>query len=89
MARTDQSVKFEYQPEYDLERSTPVQGRGGLHYKRTLDLFSLEGRTCVVTGGARGLGLVMAQGMIESGANVAIVDLNSEYTSAFAVESIN
>ncbi|KAK6504299.1 hypothetical protein TWF506_002503 [Arthrobotrys conoides] len=46
------------------------------HHKRTLPIFSLEGKTCVVTGGARGLGYVMSQAFIESGANVAIVDLN-------------
>ena len=45
--------------------------------KRTLDTFSLEGRVGIVTGGARGLGLVMGQAMVDSGANLAIVDLNS------------
>ena len=45
--------------------------------KRTLPSFSLEGRTAVVTGGARGLGLVMGQALIHSGADLAIVDLNS------------
>lgn len=44
---------------------------------RTLPTFSLEGKVAVVTGGARGLGLVMGQGLIESGADLAIVDLNS------------
>lgn len=32
-----------------------------------------------MTGGARGLGLVMAQGMVSSGANVALVDMNSKF----------
>lgn len=54
-----------------------IQGRGGPHLKRTLPNFSLEGRVGVVTGGARGLGLVMAQSLVASGADVAIVDLNS------------
>lgn len=35
----------------------------------------------VVTGGARGLGLVMSQACVISGADVAIVDLNSQYLS--------
>ncbi|KAF3919853.1 hypothetical protein ABW20_dc0110702 [Dactylellina cionopaga] len=48
------------------------------HQKRTLPIFSLEGKTCVVTGGARGLGYVMSQAFIESGANLAIVDLNGD-----------
>lgn len=46
--------------------------------KRTLPSFSLEGHVAVVTGGARGLGLVMGQALIHSGADLAIVDLNSE-----------
>jgi D-arabinitol 2-dehydrogenase len=78
-ARTDSSVQVEYPEEGDLPSSTPVQGRGGLHFKRTLASFSLEGRVGVVTGGARGLGLVMSQAMVISGADVAIVDLNSTF----------
>jgi hypothetical protein len=78
-ARTDSSVQVEYPEEGDLPSSTPVQGRGGLHFKRTLASFSLEGRVGVVTGGARGLGLVMSQAMVISGADVAIVDLNSMF----------
>jgi D-arabinitol 2-dehydrogenase len=77
-ARTDASVQVEY-AEDDLPSSSPVQGRGGLHFKRTLASFSLEGKVGVVTGGARGLGLVMSQAMVISGADVAIVDLNSTF----------
>ncbi len=62
-----------------MPRSAPVQGRGSIHFKRTLASFSLEGRSGVVTGGARGLGLVMSQALVISGADVAIVDLNSEF----------
>lgn len=76
-ARTDSSVHVEYPEEHDLPSSKPVQGRGGLHFKRTLASFSLEGRVGVVTGGARGLGLVMSQAMVISGADIAIVDMNS------------
>jgi len=36
----------------------------------------MEGKTAVITGGARGLGLVMAQALCTSGADVAIVDMN-------------
>ncbi|KAK8072198.1 hypothetical protein PG996_005546 [Apiospora saccharicola] len=67
-ARTDENITVD----------TPVTGRGGHHMKRTLASFSLEGKTGVVTGGARGLGLVMGQGMVISGANLAIVDMNKE-----------
>jgi NAD(P)-dependent dehydrogenase (short-subunit alcohol dehydrogenase family) len=51
-----------------------------LHFKKTLASFSLEGRSAIVTGGARGLGLVMAQALAQSGADVALVDLNSKKT---------
>ncbi len=80
-ARTDPTVEVEYPEESDLPSSAPVQGRGGMHFRRTLPSFSLEGRVGVVTGGARGLGLVMSQAMVISGADVAIVDLNSTFQS--------
>lgn len=80
-ARTDPTVEVEYPAERDLPSSSPVQGRGGLHFKRTLASFSLEGRVGLVTGGARGLGLVMSQALVISGADVAIVDLNSRFTA--------
>ncbi|MCJ1354395.1 MAG: hypothetical protein MMC33_004383 [Icmadophila ericetorum] len=77
-ARTNNQISVEYPAEKDLPRSVPVQGRGGQHFKRTLASFSLEGNVGVVTGGARGLGLVMSQAMVLSGADVAVVDLNQE-----------
>lgn len=77
-SRTDNTVSFIHPEEHEMPRSSPVQGRGGLHFKRTLASFSLEGRVGVVTGGARGLGLVMSQALVISGADVAIVDLNSK-----------
>ncbi|KAK0268269.1 hypothetical protein LTR35_015689 [Friedmanniomyces endolithicus] len=77
-SRTDNRIKVEYPEEDNLPASKPVQGRGGYHFKRTLASFSLEGRVGVVTGGARGLGLVMSQALVVSGADVAIVDLNKE-----------
>lgn len=77
-ARTQDNIRVEYPEEEDLPRSQPVQGRGGVHDKRTLASFSLEGRVAVVTGGARGLGFVMAQALVTSGADVAIVDMNRD-----------
>ena len=77
-ARTDDTVRVKYPEEKDMPRSAPVQGRGGMHYRRTLPTFSLQGNVGIITGGARGLGLVMAQGMVVSGASVALVDLNSK-----------
>jgi D-arabinitol 2-dehydrogenase len=77
-ARTNQDIVVEYPEEKDLPPSQPVVGRGGVHSLRTLAAFSMEGKVAVVTGGARGLGLVMAQALVTSGADVAIVDMNRE-----------
>lgn len=74
-SRTDDKIRVQYPEDKDLRKSGPAQGRGGI--KRTLASFSLEDKVAVVTGGARGLGLVMSQGLVTSGASVAIVDLNS------------
>lgn len=76
-SRTDKNVSFSKPSEDNMPPSTPMQFRGGLHSRPTLASFSLEGRVGVVTGGARGLGLVMAQALFISGADVALVDLNS------------
>lgn len=40
--------------------------------------FSLKGRTAIVTGGSRGIGLGIATAMAQSGANVAIFARNEE-----------
>ncbi|KAI9676111.1 MAG: hypothetical protein M1817_000855 [Caeruleum heppii] len=85
-ARTKDTVRVEYPEEHDLPSSVPVQGRGGLHFKRTLASFSLEGNVGVVTGGARGLGLTMSHALVISGADVAIVDLNYEEAQRQAQE---
>ena len=39
-------------------------------------LISLKGRTAVVTGGARGIGLAIARRLAEAGANIVIADID-------------
>ncbi|HKZ03843.1 MAG TPA: short-chain dehydrogenase, partial [Methylomirabilota bacterium] len=38
----------------------------------SLDLFRLDGKAAVVTGGAGGLGAAIARGLAEAGAAVAV-----------------
>jgi NAD(P)-dependent dehydrogenase (short-subunit alcohol dehydrogenase family) len=51
--------------------------KGGIHYKKggfkMRDLFSLEGKTALVTGGSVGIGAMIAEGFVNSGAKVYIV----------------
>lgn len=85
-SRTDDSIRYEHpDDESELPSSKPVQGRG--KNLRTLASFSLEDKVGVVTGGARGLGLVMSQAMVVSGADVAIVDMNSTLLSSNPYET--
>ncbi|KAI1621362.1 dehydrogenase with different specificitie [Exophiala viscosa] len=39
------------------------------------DLITLKGKTAVITGGGRGLGLAIARGCAELGANIAVLDV--------------
>ncbi|HEY0834698.1 MAG TPA: SDR family oxidoreductase [Azospirillum sp.] len=45
-------------------------------------LFSLAGRTALVTGAARGLGLAMARALAEAGAHVVLNDIDAEALEA-------
>ena len=42
------------------------------------DLFSLAGRTIVITGGGRGIGLAFAFAIAEAGGNVAVLDITED-----------
>jgi nucleoside-diphosphate-sugar epimerase len=46
-----------------------------------MDLFDLSGKTAVVTGGSRGIGLMMARGLLQAGARVYISSRNSPSTA--------
>ncbi|MAE67474.1 MAG: 2-deoxy-D-gluconate 3-dehydrogenase [Phycisphaeraceae bacterium] len=49
-----------------------------------LDLFSLGGRAAIVTGGSKGLGEAMAQGLAEAGADVVITSRHLDECAAVA-----
>jgi NAD(P)-dependent dehydrogenase (short-subunit alcohol dehydrogenase family) len=44
----------------------------------SLDVFNLEGRVAIVTGGSQGLGQVMAQALAEAGASVVVTSRKQE-----------
>ncbi|KAI0527940.1 short-chain dehydrogenase [Xylaria bambusicola] len=63
-------------------RENPAVGLGPsrdepIGHKRLAD-FDLEGRVFIVTGGARGLGLCLAEGLVEAGGNVYCFDREAE-----------
>lgn len=56
-----------------------ISGNAFKHYNteapkatRVLPLFSLKGKTAIITGAGAGIGLAVARGYAEAGANVAI-----------------
>ncbi|EPQ57939.1 NAD P-binding protein [Gloeophyllum trabeum ATCC 11539] len=58
-----------------LQNAAPAQAKGGKS-PRVLQDFSMEGRVCLITGGARGLGNEFCRAFIDSGCTtMAILDL--------------
>ena len=51
-----------------------------------LDLFSLAGKTALVTGGATGIGRMAATGLVAAGANVMIASRKGDACQAIAAE---
>lgn len=49
-------------------------------------LFSLKGRTALITGGSKGIGKACARGMAEAGANIAISARHEDELKAAAAE---
>lgn len=50
------------------------------------DLFSVEGKTVLVTGGSRGIGLMIARGFVRAGAKVVISSRKAEVCETVAKE---
>jgi NAD(P)-dependent dehydrogenase (short-subunit alcohol dehydrogenase family) len=51
-----------------------------------MDLFDLSGKTAVVTGGTRGIGLMIARGLLEAGARVYISSRKADACAAAEAE---
>ncbi|RAL11085.1 oxidoreductase, short chain dehydrogenase/reductase family [Aspergillus homomorphus CBS 101889] len=64
-------------PEVALDQTTPAVADSTQPsvIGRTNDLFSLGNRTVAITGGGRGLGIVLAGAVIEAGGDVVCLDL--------------
>jgi NAD(P)-dependent dehydrogenase (short-subunit alcohol dehydrogenase family) len=50
------------------------------------ELFSVEGKTALVTGGSRGIGLMIARGLVEGGAKVYVSSRKAEACEQVAAE---
>jgi len=61
--------------------------------KNVRELFDLTGKTAIVTGGSRGIGVEMAEGLAEAGANLMLcarkAELLDESVKAFAAKGFN
>ena len=50
------------------------------------DLFSIQGKTALVTGGSRGIGLMIASGLVEAGAKVYVASRKQQDCDRAAAE---
>lgn len=51
-----------------------------------LNLFDMTGQTAIVTGGSKGLGKAIAEGLASAGANIALISRNGSEAEAAAEE---
>ena len=51
-----------------------------------MHLFDLTGKVAVVTGGTRGIGLMMARGLLQAGASVYVSSRKPEASEAAVAE---
>src|SRR5438876_10148090 len=59
---------------------------GTLAPRGAMDLFDLHGKVAIVTGGNGGIGLGIARGLAQAGADVAIAGRNADKTASAVAE---
>src|SRR5215211_7570463 len=64
----------------------PAAARQGVSASREVSLFDLSGKTAIVTGGGKGIGRQMAEGLAEAGANIVVCARNAERCEQAAEE---
>jgi NAD(P)-dependent dehydrogenase (short-subunit alcohol dehydrogenase family) len=50
----------------------------------SLDVFKLDGRVALITGGNRGLGFAMAKALAEAGADVVVTSRQSDASTSWS-----
>ena len=70
-----------------INHRLPVQTPGEIMNTFNLsNLFSVAGKSVLITGGSRGIGLMMAQGFVQNGAKVYISSRKAEVCAAVSAE---
>lgn len=91
IAATDDTISHGWREKSDPEDvgHATIGAGHGRHQARTLASFSMEGKVCVVTGAARGLGNLFARTFVESGCTkIALMDLKQEDAQKAADELV-
>src|SRR6202035_1126171 len=67
-------------------RGLPREAAGRVRRLAMSELFDVSGRTALVTGGSRGIGLMIARGLVQAGARVIVSSRKAEDVEAAARE---
>ena len=61
---------------FEPEQMNPYSSSYFYNFNHGVNLVELEGKNCLITGAARGMGAAVAEHYAEQGANVCVADLN-------------
>ena len=70
----------------DESKGPPAVGCADTKGRAVSDLFSIKGKIAVVTGGSRGIGLMIARGLVQAGARVYISSCKAGVCDEVAAE---